>query len=173
MKIRPITTRNPKVGSPVHFTFSLLEDFILVVDTRESQEDPLFLPHPLKGLTIVRDTLETGDYSIRGFENQVAIERKKPYDLLTCLGKERDRFKREIERLKEFEWKAIVVESTEDSLLYQYHDFSLMNPNSVRQSICSIEIRFNIPFYFNPDREKLERWILDHLLKFYRVKREG
>jgi ERCC4-type nuclease len=173
MKIRPVTARNPKVGSPVKLPFVLPEGFILVIDTRESQEDPLFLPHPLKGLTIVRDTLETGDYSVRGFENQVAIERKKLYDLLKCLGQERDRFRKEMDRLKGFEWKAVVVESTEDSLLYQHHDFSLMDPNSVRASIVSINIRFGIQFYYQPEREKLERWILDHLIKFFNVKRLG
>jgi ERCC4-type nuclease len=173
MKIKPLVKSNPKAGTPVKFGFTFPEGFILVLDTREATEDPLFLPRPYKGLTIVRDTLSTGDYSIRGFESQIAVERKKLYDLLNCLGKDRDRFKREMQRLQEYEWKAVAVETSEDELLYQHHDFSLMDPNSVRQSIVSIEIRFGVPFYFNPSREKLERWILDHLIKFYRIKREG
>ena len=121
---------------------------------------------------MVRDTLPVGDYSIRGWENQVAVERKTISDLLGCLGNDRERFKRELEKLKVYEWKAISVEGTEDEL-FQFHDFSLMDPNSVRQSVVSINIRYGVQFYFNSKRLSIERWILDHLIKFFRVKREG
>jgi len=141
-----------------------------VIDSREQL--PLFINHPPKGLVMVRDTLPVGDYSIRGWENQITIERKSIPDLLNCLGNNRERFKRELEKLKTYEFKAITVEGTEDELL-QFHDFSLMNPNSVRQSIVSINIRYGVQFYFNSKRSSIERWILDHLIKFWRVKREG
>ncbi len=121
---------------------------------------------------MVRDTLEVGDYSIRGFEGKIAVERKTIPDLLNCLGLERERFKREIERMASFEWKAIAVEASETDLL-SYHEFSLMEPESVRQQIVSINIRYEVQFYFNSKREGLERWILDHLIKFWKVKREG
>jgi DNA excision repair protein ERCC-4 len=170
-KIHPRTRLNPKVGQTVKFTFDFPPGFILVIDTRENT--PLFISGSLlKGLNVVRDTLSAGDYSIRGFESKIAVERKTISDLLGCLGNERERFKIELEKLRAYEWKAIAVEGTEDELL-QYHDFSLMDPNSVRQSVVSINIRFGIQFYFNQKRSGIERWILDHFLKFYRVKRDG
>jgi len=171
MKIRPRVKFNPKAGRPFVFKWKFPDDFILVIDSNES-DDPLFLPHPPKGLVTVMEKLETGDYSCRGFEDKITIERKKIGDLLTCLGQERERFKREIERMASFEWKAIVVEGFEADLL-SYHEFSLMEPESVRQSIISIEIRHHIHFYFGKTREDIERWILDRLIKFFRVKREG
>jgi len=170
MKIRPKVKFNPKAGQPVKFSFDFPSNFILIIDTREVA--PLFLEHPPKGLVMVRDTLPVGDYSIRGWENQVAVERKTISDLLGCLGNDRERFKRELEKLKVYEWKAISVEGTEDEL-FQFHDFSLMDPNSVRQSVVSINIRYGVQFYFNSKRLSIERWILDHLIKFFRVKREG
>ena len=45
-------------------------------------------------------TLDTGDYSVRGLEHLVAVERKTLDDLLGCCGRERDRFKRELARLE-------------------------------------------------------------------------
>ncbi len=170
MKIRPRIKFNPKAGQIVKFTHEFPKGFILVIDSREQL--PLFTGSLPKGLVIVRDTLNVGDYSIRGFESQIAVERKTIGDLLGCLGNDRERFKRELEKLKAYEWKAICLEGTEDELL-QYHDFSLMNPNSVRQSIVSINIRYGIQFYFSQKRSSIERWILDHLIKFFRVKGEG
>jgi len=171
MKISPRVKFNPKSGQIVKFTYDFPKGFTLVIDTRE--QSPLFITGSLpKGLVVVRDTLDVGDYSIRGFEHQVSVERKTISDLLGCLGNDRERFKRELEKLKVYEWKAICLEGTEDELL-QFHDFSLMHPNSIRQSIVSINIRYGVQFYFNPKRLSIERWVLDHLIKFFRVKREG
>jgi hypothetical protein len=62
-----------------------------------------------------------------------------------------------------------VVEGHEhDTLTYQ--SFSQMNPNAIRQTICSINVRLGIPFHFDT-RDHLERWILDRLIRFYNMKR--
>jgi ERCC4-type nuclease len=57
-------------------------------------------------------TLSTGDYSVRGLEHVIAIERKSADDMLCCIGSERERFEREIMRLKAYEVRAIVVEAS-------------------------------------------------------------
>ena len=47
----------------------------------------MFLHAPPKGLTIVRDKLDIGDYSVRGFEREIVIERKSLGDLYgSCFG---------------------------------------------------------------------------------------
>ena len=63
-------------------------------------------------LAIIRGTLATGDYSIVGLESIVAIERKSLPDLLACIGTERERFEREVQRLLAYPVRALVVEST-------------------------------------------------------------
>ena len=60
----------------------------------------------------LRGTLATGDYSLKGLEDVVAIERKSLSDLLACVGRERKRFDREVQRLLGYSVRAIVVEST-------------------------------------------------------------
>jgi ERCC4-type nuclease len=44
-------------------------------------------------------TLTTGDYSIRGLEHVVSVERKTLPDLVACVGSSRERFDKEVKRL--------------------------------------------------------------------------
>lgn len=156
-------------GREFKFRFNFPEGFILVLDSRE--QTPLFRKLP-KGLVVVRDTLKVGDYSIRGFENAITIERKSIPDLLGSLGRNRDQFKVRLAKMRFFEWAAVVVEGSEKAVI-KYHESSLMEPESIRQSICSIELRYKIPFYFGATIKDVERWVLDRLIKFYTIKRSG
>lgn len=81
-----------------------------VVDTREQ------LPLDLAPLRSVTGTLATGDYSVRGLEHVVAVERKSLSDLLGCVGQHRERFDREVQRLLAYPTRALVVESTWDEI---------------------------------------------------------
>ncbi len=73
--------------------------------------------------------LRTGDYSVSGYEDQVAIERKTIDDLVGCLGKHRDRFERELQRAKDFQFFAVVVESSYFELSEGIYR-SRLHPNS-------------------------------------------
>lgn len=77
-----------------------------VVDTREQT------PLNLTPLAMTKGTLTTGDYSVVGLEHLVAVERKSLLDLLACVGRERDRFDREVQRLLAYPVRALVVEAT-------------------------------------------------------------
>lgn len=82
------------------------EDVVAVIDTREQ------LPLDLSPLQAVTGTLTTGDYSVRGLEHLIAIERKGRDDLLSCVGQERERFDREIQRLLAYPCRALIIESS-------------------------------------------------------------
>jgi ERCC4-type nuclease len=75
-------------------------------DTREQ------IPLDLSPLLTVPGTLATGDYSLLGLEHVVAIERKGLSDLLACVGGERERFDREVQRLLAYPVRCLVVEAT-------------------------------------------------------------
>ena len=81
------------------------EQLTAIIDTREQQ------PLDLAPMRIERGTLPTGDYSIKGLEQFVAIERKSAEDMLGCIGRDRERFDREIVRLLAYPCRAIVVEA--------------------------------------------------------------
>lgn len=82
----------------------------VIIDTREQK------PVSVAPLRYIRSTLVTGDYSIKGLEDFVAIERKSLSDLVQSVGRERDRFDRVVHRLQAYDTKAIVVEASWDDL---------------------------------------------------------
>jgi ERCC4-type nuclease len=81
------------------------EQVAAIVDTREQS------PLDLQPLPTITGTLVTGDYSVQGLEHVVAVERKSLPDLLACVGRERERFEREIQRLLAYPVCCLVVES--------------------------------------------------------------
>ena len=82
------------------------ESIVAIVDSREQT------PLDLARLQTVEGTLTTGDYSVLGLEHVIAIERKSLGDLISCVGVERSRFDREVQRLLAYPVRAIVVESS-------------------------------------------------------------
>jgi len=81
------------------------EALTAIIDTREQ------FPLDLSPLQMQGGTLATGDYSLAGLENVIAIERKSESDMLTCIGPERERFEREVQRLLAYPVRALVIES--------------------------------------------------------------
>ena len=111
-------------------------------------------------------TLKTGDYSLPGFTDQAAIERKSLDDLIGCLtGSNRSRFERELSRARSFELFVVIVESDLSQISNkQYH--SVMNPDAVLQSIVAFHIRYGVPFLFAGDRCGAEYLTYSLLQKF-------
>jgi hypothetical protein len=62
--------------------------------------------------------LDTGDYSLLGLEDKLCIERKgKVSELAINLGKDKYRFLREIERMKDFPFKFLILEFSLQDLM--------------------------------------------------------
>ncbi len=86
------------------------EQVTAVVDTRE--QHPLALD-PLQN-TI--GTLATGDYPVVGLEHVVSVERKSLPDFLSCVGTERQRFDREVQRLLAYPVRCLIIQSTWEAI---------------------------------------------------------
>ena len=80
---------------------------VLVKDTRE----PEFAWDAYFTAPVINKKLDTGDYSLKGFESYIAIERKTIDDLIGCLTKGRERFERELKRSKKLDYFAVIVEA--------------------------------------------------------------
>ena len=90
-----------------------IRPFTIIKDTREKQGYTFAASrtkyHVCKGM--VNRKLDTGDYSIEGLEDKVCIERKASVvELANNVGISRKRFEAEIERMKEFPHKFLVLE---------------------------------------------------------------
>lgn len=120
-----------------------MKGFTIAIDTREQR------PYEFPGAEVC--TLSSGDYSIVGLINQVAIERKSKADAYSSLGYGRARFRRELERLALFDYAAIVVEDSLPGFLHP-PPFSKMSPRSAIGSLLSFSIRYRVPVFFAGDR---------------------
>ena len=87
--------------------------YTVIKDSRE-QDGYTFTPfsgryHTCKGMVVRK--LDTGDYSLEGLEDKVCIERKASVsELAINLGKDKKRFMAEVERMKEFPHKFLILE---------------------------------------------------------------
>ena len=100
--------------------------------------------------------LETGDYSIVGMSDLVAIERKSLADLYTTLGQGRDRFEAEHQRLAGMSFAAVVIEATLEDTIRRPPDRSKLNPKTVYRTALSWPVRYGVHWMFCGSRRLAE-----------------
>ena len=124
----------------------------VVVDSRE-QDGYRFDNAPLYANTVVeRGCLQTADYSLAGLTDKVGIERKSLQDAVQSLGRERDRFARELERARGLDCFALVIEADFASLAH--HDYrGQLNAHAAVQSLAAFVARWRLPVIFAGSRE--------------------
>ena len=106
-----------------------VEDLCAIVDTREQAPLDLFLPSEV-------GKLAAGDYSIKGLEHRICVERKSLPDALMCVGRERDRFDACIKRMQAYEVRALVIEASWGTLeMGQWR--SQLKPTQVKAALYS------------------------------------
>lgn len=144
-----------------------MSDPVIIIDSRE-QRPWSFSPDVRTEV----DGLKTGDYSLKGFEEQVAIERKSLDDLVGSLTQGRRRFMAEMERLLEIPVRALIVEATTEEILQQRYR-SRAHPSSIMGSCVSL-IRRGIPVLFASNRYTAATWAERLLLQEHkRLLKEG
>lgn len=137
----------------------------MVIDTRE-QTPFEFIGYPV----VTRSgALKTGDYSLAGFESRICIERKSLGDLASCMTVGRERFERELERMREMECTAVVVEEPLINVKNGNY-FSNLNIKSFEQSVLSMLYRYRVPFLWGQNRRHAENIAFNCLRHFYNKK---
>lgn len=126
----------------------------IIVDTRE-QRPFAFTGRHYADVELQAGSLLTGDYSLAGLTDRIAIERKELCDLVACLGRERERFERELQRAAALDCFAVVIEATWHDLAHGEYR-SQLNPHSACQSIAAFTARYRIPFMFAGTRSGAE-----------------
>jgi len=138
-------------------------ELVIIQDTREQKG--IFKSSDV----IIERGLKTGDYSIVGFEDKVTIERKSIPDLYGSV--KRDRFEREIERMKKMEWAGLLIEGPEDEVMKKQM-FGKIVPRQVYGALTSYEIQ-GIHIYYAECKYDAVDWILSRLIKFWDHYRRG
>lgn len=142
--------------------------FEIVIDTREQRPLPFKPDQPCR-----RATLKTGDYSISGFEDCFTVERKSLPDLVQTLTRGRARFVNELERMKPYKFKGLVIEVPWIVVTFgnlwrlcvpdqpppvRPYSFSNASSKAVLASLNAFEIRYGLHIaYCNGAREAAQR----------------
>lgn len=136
----------------------------IITDSRE-QKNLNF--ESFRGIETVRTGLKTGDYSIQGYESQICFERKSIEDLVGTLIGGHERFLREMERMRDFRAKYIVVENT-PTLLYSYcvkHGWQ-NKFNTIIQSLLAYACHYQVRVRFCKDRADMASYIVKKSREF-------
>lgn len=137
------------------------QNLVVICDSREQK------PLDVAPLRCQRGSLTTGDYSIKGMENLVAIERKSLPDLLGCIGQQRERFEREIQRLLSYPHRGIIVESSWEQIEAGSFYNSRVHPNAVIGSLLSWQAR-GIPIMMLDSHERAGKFLARYLFSIAR-----
>lgn len=116
----------------------------VIIDTREQE------PLPIARLPVIRAGLQSGDYTAAGLQDHVAIERKSIADLVgCCMGESRERFERELHRLRGFRFKRLLIIGDRQEIAAGNYR-SAIRPASVLHSLAAWECRYDLPVVFAP-----------------------
>lgn len=126
----------------------------VIYDTREQTRDGVFTGWTFPPDVVVeRAKLNFGDYSVKGLTDLIVIERKSLPDLVACVGRERDRFERELTALRGYRYKAVIVEATLKQIEAGGWRGEVL-PQSVLGSIAAWRIRYGVEVIYGGDAER-------------------
>jgi DNA excision repair protein ERCC-4 len=152
------TQPKPKFRLPALRGLRDLADYepVIVIDSREQE------PLSFSRLQCRTGTLTSGDYSVCGLEHLFAVERKTISDLVgCCVGQNRERFERELHRLRGFRFKRLLIVGTEADILRGDYR-SNIKPQAVIGTLRAFEVRYDIPVVFCDTAEaaanRIESW---------------
>ena len=137
---------------------------VVAIDTREQK--------PYRFARSEVRTLASGDYSIVGLEDRVAVERKTKQDAYSSLGQGRARFERELQRLSRFDYAAVVIETSLPDFL-RAPAFSRMNPRAAARSMIAWSVKYRVCVFFAGDRRHGNALTQQLLEKFWKYRNGG
>lgn len=136
-------------------------EITIVIDSREQRG------YEYRGAVV--KALRSGDYSIEGLEDRVAIERKSKSDAFNSLGRNRGRFEREIQRLACYQFGALVIEASLADFL-RPPPFSQMSARSAARSLLAWSVKYRLPVFWVGDRRHgraVTRRLLESFARYY------
>ena len=123
----------------------------VIVDTRE--QAPWTFEG--QGIQTVRRKLDAGDYSLEGLEHRVAIERKSLDDWTGTVLRDRARFYRELELLRAFDFRAVVIEAGVREIMAGRYK-SQAKPAAVLGFVAEVAVGQSVPVYLAGSRAEAQ-----------------
>jgi len=141
------------------------KELTILIDQREQ------LPLRFDGIRTERCFLPCGDYSLRGLTAEVCIERKSLPDLVHCCGKDRARFVEQVERMRAFRVRSLVLEARHtDVSIGAYR--SQISPLSVIGTLIKIAHDYGVQVWFAEDASGAAEIVLRTLMREHKNARK-
>jgi len=116
----------------------------IIIDTRERK--PWSFTPETDNATATSGTLSTGDYSVRGYETKICVERKSLLDWVGTIVHHQERFRKEISRMKTYERSYIIIECTINDICERKYEVDGVHRNIEPKRI--IEMTLGIMDYY-------------------------
>ena len=149
----------------------MLSRYNILTDNRE--QEPFLYPNTVRG------TLDFGDYTIEwdGVSQigMVCCERKGSVsELYQATGSERERFERQLERMKNCSLKFVLCEFDYMSIVTNAPP-GILEPQCVYGSIIKWHSVYNVPFIFCKNRTNAKNYLWKFFWEFvkYRLYKQG
>ena len=133
-------------------------DYTIIQDSREQK--PLFIKD------VVVKCLKTGDYSVEyngiDYSDKIALERKSAIDLFGTLTKGHARFKKELERARELEYFAIVIDGSINNIYTKNFvgaKYTRIQGYVIAKILFTLHIKYGINIFFGENRNGSKRII--------------
>jgi ERCC4-type nuclease len=136
----------------------------IIIDTRE-QRPYSFTAWP--DAEVMQGSLSTGDYSLAGLTDRVALERKSLDDLAGTLTNGRERFAAECQRGRGLDLFGLVIEGSLDDILGHRYK-SRVAPQSLIQTLAAWSVRYRFAVWFAGNRQGGELMVYSILQKYLR-----
>ena len=143
---------------------------VLIIDSGESRGGYTFSGFSRWIAGTERRRLKDGDYSVKGLERAITIERNSPGDAAcSVMPPLRAPFLDRCQRIARYPRKAIVIEASYADMRSSYEAFteSQAHPNAVVGTCLAIQERWGIPVHFIDGAELAEEFVAHLLTKFY------
>lgn len=135
----------------------------IIIDSREQ------MPYSFdenNNIETIRRKLPSGDYSLDGWDYEIAVERKELNDYVQTIINDRDRFRRELTALQNYRAACIVVEGNLSDITGHSYT-SGANENAVFGATTSIIVDWEIPVFFASSRQIAREFTEQFLIRWH------
>ena len=126
-------------------------DYKIIVDSREQQK--------LWTKDVIVKGMKTGDYSVEyngiDYSDKIALERKSLSDLFGTLGQGHARFKKELERARELEYFAIIIDGSINNIYTKNFvgaKYTRIQGYVIAKILFTLHIKYGINIFFGENR---------------------
>mgnify|MGYP000978910058 CR=1 FL=1 len=134
--------------------------FTILCDYHE--QDAWTFTHPCERANFAPP--DTGDYSVKGLERIVRIEKKRTEELWGCLGIRRKHFRDQLKRMQQFPIRLLVIEGSIVDFSRKPR-FSKLTVPAALSLLTHWTVEFAVPFIFLGPRGDVSMRCLEYLLQ--------